>query len=196
MDANLRDHFDRAVGDDPGDDPGTMAHVAIAARRRTRRRQRAVALVGVVAALGTAAVLSTGGEEPPTLTQAMMLVAAPSCSEEPVERDATDVALFLDDAVTGPQRSALAAALAGDDRVGAHSFETREQAYQRFRVLWADSPDFVAAVDVDQIPESFRLRLTDPGRYAALRDDYAAMAGVGQIVGRVCPVSAPVGGIL
>ena len=202
MDASLREHFDRAVSDDPGIDTGEMAHTAIAEGGRLRRRRRmaaASAAAGLVTVLGAVAGLShwserQGPQNPPApAAGAMMPVAAPSCSAKPVDRDATDVLILLGGAVTDRQRSALESALGADKRVGVLRFEDREQAYQRFQQLWADSPGFV---DVAQFPESFRVRLVDASQYTAFRRQYAAIGGVQQIVGRVCPPSAPVGGTL
>ncbi|MEV4348317.1 permease-like cell division protein FtsX [Actinoplanes sp. NPDC049596] len=105
------------------------------------------------------------------------------------------MAIFLTSEATRRQRSAIGSALANDKRVSSSVFENREQAYDKFRKLWADSPDFVASVTPDSLPESFRVRLADTSRYAAFHTDYAAMGGVQDIVGRVCPPSAPIGGV-
>ena len=205
MDANLRQHFDRAVSADPGADPGEMAHAAIVQGGRVRRRRRQTAVAGVaagiVAALGVAAGVNhepeaPGPANPPlTVAAAMMPVAAPSCTEKPVEHDATDVILFLAADAAERQRSAIMSALDDDARVESLEFESREQAFDRFRRLWADSPDFVAAVSADQMPESFRVRLVDAAQYSAFRAEYEATDGVDDVLGRVCPSSAPVGGV-
>jgi cell division protein FtsX len=130
-----------------------------------------------------------------TVAAAMAPVAAPSCSAKPVDRDATDVAIFLAPAATGQQLSAVGRSLHTDTRVGVVQFEDRMQAFERFKALWADDPDLVKAVSPARLPESFRIRLSDPGQYAALRTAYAAMPGVDQVVGRKCPAGAPVGGL-
>nr|BFE74093.1 hypothetical protein GCM10020092_073940 [Actinoplanes digitatis] len=113
-----------------------------------------------------------------------------------MERDATDVGIFLGAGTTEGQRSAVASSLGNDGRVAAMHYESRAEAFERFKKLWADDPDFVASVSADQLPPSFRVRLADAAQYAAFRAQYAAMDGVDQIVGRTCPASAPIGGIL
>jgi hypothetical protein len=194
---DLRQHFDQAVSDDPGADPAEMAHTAIAQGGRIRRRRTmAIAAAATVLAAAAGVISVAGRTDPPvTVAAAMVPVAAPSCSAKPVKKDATDVTIFLDPAATEPQLSAVARALHADARVGALQFEDREQAFQRFKARWASNPDLVKAVGATQLPESFRLRMTDPAQYTALRTTYATMAGVDQIVGRKCPVSAPVGGL-
>lgn len=206
MDQNLRDHFDRAVRDDPGAALDEMADAAIAEGDRLRRRRNhrlaAGVAAGVVVVIGTAAGVtmslnpSSPAAPPQTIAAAMMPVTAPSCVQRPVEADATDAVIFLTDGLTDAQRSALGAALRDDPHVDAVTFESREQAYQKFRTLWADSPDFVDAVSPDQLPQSFRLRLSVPAQYTDFRARYATMAGVQDIIGYRCAKDAPVGGVL
>jgi len=202
VDASLREHFDRAVADDPGIDPGEMAHMAIAEGGRMRRRRRRVvvagAAAGLVTMLGAVAGLNLLTEAPRSESPpaAMLPVAAPGCSAKPVDRDATDVLIVLAGDATDRQRSALKSALEGDARVDVLVFENRAEAFERFRNLWANSPEVVPVDGAGQFAESYRLRLVDASRYTAFRGQYAAMGGVGQIIGRVCPPSAPVGGVL
>ena len=196
---DLREHFERAVDDDPGADPGVMAHAAIVRGGQVRRRRRQVAGAagGVLAVLGVVAGLNLPSQAEPAVTvaAAMRPPAAPSCSVDPVERDATDVAIFLKSDTSGPQQAALASALGEDARVGTVVFESRSAAYEKFRRLWADSPDFVDAVSPKDLPESFRVRLVDAAQFTAFHSDYAAMDGVQDIVGRICLVGAAVGGV-
>lgn len=207
MDANLREHFDRAVSDDPGADLGEMAHAAIAQGGRVRRRRRQMAVAGVAA--GVVLVLAvvagvnhrspvTGPANPAAAGPAMMLVAALDCSAKPVQKDATDVVLFPGDAdghVTDRMLSRLRSDLTDDPRVAALFFVTHEEAYQRFKKQWPNNPGFVASVSPDMLAEFFRLRLVDPSQYTAFRTQYAARGDVAFIEGRICRPSAPVGGV-
>ncbi|GIF39478.1 permease-like cell division protein FtsX [Actinoplanes xinjiangensis] len=206
MDGHLRDRFEQATAGDPGAPPGELALAAITEGGRIRRRRHRLVAAGVAAGLVlaagglTAANLPWGAADrtatpPVTIAAAMVPVSAPSCSQSPVEDHATDLAVFLATEATDRQRDAVAAAVRDDARVDAVVFESRAEAYQRFATLWADSPDFVAAINADDLPESFRLRLTDPEHDAALRARFAAMPGVAQILGHRCPTDAPVGGL-
>jgi hypothetical protein len=204
VDTNLRDHFDRAVSADPGADPGEMAYAAITQGGRIRRRRKtavagaAAGLVAVLATIGGVNLFSgppRSADPPVTVAAAMMPLVAPSCSTKPVASDATDAVVFLTAGVTDGQRSALRSALDDDARVAKLAFENRAQAYQRFVARWRNDPDFLASVGPQQLPESFRLRLADPSRYTAFRAHYAALAGVQDVVGRICPADAPVGGV-
>ncbi|BBH70650.1 hypothetical protein ACTI_73350 [Actinoplanes sp. OR16] len=204
MEPDLRQQFDVAVSADPGADPGEMARSAIARVGRIRQRRRlamagsaAAAVVAVVAAVGVLKV--TDGAAPPAgrqeIIEAGMRLAAPQCSADPVSTGATDAAIFLGDP-TARELAAVGRALDDDERVAAVIFESRAEAYAKFTEHWKDAPDFLAAVGPEQMPVSYRLRLADPDRFAELSRDYAGKPGVGQIVGRVCPASAPVGGVL
>lgn len=206
MERQLREHFERSVGEDPGVAPDEMARAAIFDGVRLRRRRSRLAAAGmaagVVIAIGTAAGLNlevgspTPAGPPVSVAAAMAPVAAPSCQRQAVERDATDAVIFLTAALTDQQRAALRTALSDDPRVAALIFESREQAYQKFRTRWAQNPDLLAAVTADQFPESFRLRLATASQYTAVRSRYARMEGVEQVIGRSCAKNAPVGGSL
>lgn len=206
MAEQLRKHFERAVGDDPHVPAVEVARAAIAEGSRLRRRRHRLTAAGVAAAVVTVAGAVTvlnlpagapqRAEPPMTVAAAMMPVSAPSCTGQLVEHRATDVVVFLHTEASDRQRTAVGTALEADPVVETVLHESRSEAYERFRVLWADSPDFLAAVTPDQLPESFRLRLVTPERYPALRSRYAAMDGVADVIGRQCPQDAPVGGVL
>jgi hypothetical protein len=136
--------------------------------------------------------------DPSAVAPQLMLVAAADCSGTPSDDDATDVVIVPGDAaghVTDAMVAKLRSALYHDPRVGVLQFDTHEDAYQRFKDLWSDDPDFVASVSSDDLPELFRLRLVDASQYADFRRQYAARDDVTLIEGRICRTSAPVGGI-
>ncbi|SDS61985.1 permease-like cell division protein FtsX [Actinoplanes derwentensis] len=203
MERQLREHFQGAIGDDPGVGSGDMVRAAIVEgaglRRRRNRLTGAAVAAGMVVVVGVTAGLNLFAgpavDQPVTLAAAMMPVVAASCTLQPVERDATDAVIFLDQEIADQQRAALEALLLADPRVKDMAFESRRQAYERFRIRWAHEPDFVAAVSVGQLPESFRFRLVQVSEYTAVRLRYAAVDGVAEVIGRRCPADAPVGGI-
>jgi hypothetical protein len=200
MNPNLREQFDRAVSDDPGLDVAGLAHAAIAAGGRVRRRRRTMAVTGVAAGVLAAALIAGGlslrsvATRPATQAlatqaadlsmRAMTIEAAAGCQVPKAEGSLFPV---LD--VTEQQRTAIRAALEADSRVTDLSYESQQQAYEKFVALWKDSPDFVASVTPEQLPESFRFHLTDDSLGPAVVADYQRMAGVQDIVGFDCPAT-------
>jgi hypothetical protein len=202
VEPDLRKHFDLAVSADPGADSGEIARFAMLQGGRIRHRRRlAVAglAAGVVATVVTVGAmnLADGAAPPagsPVMVAAWMRLAAPDCSMNAVTADATDAVIYLNDA-TDRQQSAIGQLLNDDKRVASVIFESREEAYARFKVLWKDSPDFVASVTAESLPTSYRLRLHDRARFTTFSQEYAMKPGVQDIIGHTCPDSAPVGGV-
>jgi len=93
-----------------------------------------------------------------------------------------EVAIFMKDNVTDAQRQNLDAALKGDPLVQATIFESKEQAYEKFKQLWRDSPDLVNAVKPGQLPESFRVKLKDPELYKQFAPKYQTTEGIDEVV--------------
>jgi hypothetical protein len=205
VEPDLRKQFDLAVSADPGADSGEMARFAMLQGGRIRHRRRlAVAglAAGVVAMIVTvsavdlldgAAPPAAPPAGPPVMVAAGMRLPAPDCSANPVTADATDAIIYLN--ATDRQQSAIGEALNDDKRVVSVIFESREEAYARFLVLWKDSPDFVASVTPESLPSSYRLRLHDRAQFTTFSREYAKKPGVREIIGRVCPERAPVGGV-
>ncbi|GGK86248.1 permease-like cell division protein FtsX [Mangrovihabitans endophyticus] len=92
------------------------------------------------------------------------------------------VSIFLREDVTDAQRTAINQAIDSNPLVLNKTYETREQAYQKFLVLWRDSPDFIKSVGPDSLPESFRVKLKDPEKYKQFADQMQGMAGIQDIV--------------
>jgi len=154
-----------------------------------------VATVGALSVVDSAAPPAGPPAGPPAMVAVAMRLPAPDCSTDAVTADATDAVTYLYEA-TDRQQSEIGRALNDDKRVASVVLESREQAYARIVARWKDSPEFVAAVNPESVPVSYRLRLRDRAQFTAFRREYATKPGVGDIIGRVCPESAPVGGVL
>jgi hypothetical protein len=197
---NLRDLFEQVLDTEPAPPPGDLAQTAMAQGTRMRRRRGLIAGgggAGVVAVIAVLALNLTGGspsEPAPRMAVAVMLAPTRGGCTAAVQKSAAEVSIFLLNGVTARQRQELGAALAADPLVRSRTFESREQAYARFKVLWKDSPDLVKAVRPDLMPESFRIRLVEPTTYMAFVGEFRHRAGVDQIVGDSCAApSAPSG---
>jgi cell division transport system permease protein len=93
-----------------------------------------------------------------------------------------EVSIFLREDVTEAQRTAINQAIDTNALVLSKTYETREQAFEKFKVLWRDSPDFVKSVGPNSLPESFRVKLKDPEQYQAFADQIKDLPGIQDIV--------------
>ena len=93
-----------------------------------------------------------------------------------------EVSIFLREDVSDPQRTAINQAIDSNPLVESKTYETREQAFEKFKVLWRDSPDFINSVGPDSLPESFRVKLKDPEQYAVFAKQMEGQQGIQDIV--------------
>jgi cell division transport system permease protein len=84
-------------------------------------------------------------------------------------------------AVTEPQRQALLGDLEALPQVEQVFYESQEDAYDRFREQFADSPDLVENVTADALPESFRVKLVDPEQFEVVASSFQGRPGVEQV---------------
>ena len=78
---------------------------------------------------------------------------------------------------TEEQKAAIEAALRADSNganplVAAYEFETKEEAKSNFAVLFASTPDLVQLTPTEDLPESYRVKLTDIGRFPEFQAKY------------------------
>jgi len=78
---------------------------------------------------------------------------------------------------TEEQKEAIEAALRADSTganplVASFEFETKEQARDKFALLFSSTPDLVALTRTEDLPESYRVKLVDPNRYNEFEAKY------------------------
>src|SRR5690349_15094407 len=93
-----------------------------------------------------------------------------------------EVSIFLREDVSEAQRAAITQAIDTNELVASKEYETRQQAFEKFKVLWRDSPDFVKSVGPDSLPESFRVKLKNPEQYQTFADQIKDLPGIQDIV--------------
>jgi cell division protein FtsX len=98
-------------------------------------------------------------------------VAAPACQP-------TSATAFLHDTGTGELRTQVHDILARSPEVQSLTFETREQAFERFRAQFSDAPDLVAATRAESLPESWRFKLRCAGDFPAVKERLGGLTGV------------------
>jgi cell division transport system permease protein len=85
-----------------------------------------------------------------------------------------EVSVFIRDAASPEQIEALSRKISEMPEVQQVFFESREEAYARFKTLFRDSTSLIENVDADAMPQSFRVKLKDPEKFAVIR---ARLAG-------------------
>lgn len=185
MQQNLQGLFERALDDEPVPPPGDLTRAAMAQGRRIRRR-RGLLAGGSAAAVAVATMVALNLALAPPAPPVPTAATDPACTS-PVREDVSDVSIFLTADITESQRADLDAALRVDPFVRDLRYESREEAYARFKELWQSDPDMTRGVSGDALPESFRIRLADPSEYPAFAARFQDRDGVANLVGRLCP---------
>jgi len=94
-----------------------------------------------------------------------------------------DVTVFLKTTgTTQEQKDALQSSLSSDELVQTVTFETKEQAYERFKEIYASAPDLVSQTRPDSLPESFRVKLKDSNTFDQFKDKYLTKDGVDTVI--------------
>jgi len=93
-----------------------------------------------------------------------------------------EVSIFFDKEATQPQIDAVRAELESDPLIAELKFETKDEAYNRFREMFKEAPDLVNAAQPESLPASFRVKPTDPDNSQALIEKYKAKDGVANVV--------------
>ena len=144
---------------------------AIARRGRRRRRRQLAGSAALVAA-----VVAAGLVLPARL--------ADRPGDHPVAGPATDVSeagmltghwfgkadasVFLAQHVDPARRQAIHDRIQALDVVDAVFFESRQEAYDRVKVLYRNRPELLVHVGPEAMPESFRVRLDNPAHFKQL----------------------------
>src|SRR3954447_1524893 len=77
-----------------------------------------------------------------------------------------EVSVFLQDGITQPQRVAISNELNNLPQVEHVYYESKDQAYARFKQQFAQEKQLVENTAKDALPESYRVKLYDPKKYA------------------------------
>jgi cell division transport system permease protein len=93
-----------------------------------------------------------------------------------------EISIFLDENVTPPQRDEIDGTLRRLPLVQSVTYESKAEAYRRFKLQFQDQPDLLANVTQDALPESYRVKLKDPEQYDVVASAVKDLPGVGQVV--------------
>jgi cell division transport system permease protein len=102
--------------------------------------------------------------------------------------DKVEVSIFLCNErscgvdITPDQQEQLLADLQDQPIVEEVFFESQEDAYERFQVMFRDDPDVAGVVEPDSLPASFRVKLVDPEQFEVIAQQFEAYPGVEEVV--------------
>ncbi len=112
------------------------------------------------------------------LLGAGLLIAGQISEMKEIYYDKVQVSIFLADDVTNSQRTAIESTLDGSEEVQTFLYESKEEAYQRFRLQFREQPELVNSTPPDALPESFRVQLINPERYDVIAQEFTGTPGV------------------
>lgn len=113
-----------------------------------------------------------------TLLGASLLLYKQVDTMRQVYNEEVEVSMFLKtEGVTDEQKATIESALDADELVQSWSFENKDQAMEKFKVLFASAPDLVNLTKTESLPESYRVKLKDPNTFDAFETNYQQYMG-------------------
>jgi cell division transport system permease protein len=101
-----------------------------------------------------------------------LLIAGMISEMKQIYYDKVQVSIFLADNVTPQQRSAIEGKLKVSPEVKHYVYESKDEAYARFKQQFSQQPELVQNTPKDALPESFRVELYNPERYQVIAADF------------------------
>ncbi|MDX6275747.1 MAG: cell division transport system permease protein [Frankiales bacterium] len=84
--------------------------------------------------------------------------------------------------VTEDQRQSILDEIHALPQVKTVFYESQAEAYQHFKEQFKDSPDLVNNTTADQLPESYRVKLKDPKKFAIIQSALEGKPGVNSVI--------------
>jgi cell division transport system permease protein len=101
-----------------------------------------------------------------------LLIAGMISEMKQIYYDKVQVSIFLADNVTDQQRQAIASELKSSPEVKHYIYESKAEAYARFKEQFSQQPELVQNTPKDALPESFRVELVNPERYKVIAQEF------------------------
>lgn len=111
-----------------------------------------------------------------------LLIAGMITEMKQIYYDKVQVSIFLADNATDQQRAAIKQELASSPEVKHFVYESKAEAYARFKQQFSQQPELVNNTPQDALPESFRVELVNPERYQVIASEFPnGQNGVDQV---------------
>ena len=92
-----------------------------------------------------------------------------------------EVNVFLRDDISPTQQAGLQASIKGMPEVQDVYYDSKAQAYDEYKQMFAGSPTLIQNVDPNALPASFRVKLHDPNKVDSVRSQIIGRAGVDSV---------------
>ena len=93
-----------------------------------------------------------------------------------------EVSIFLRDDISASQQQHLADLLNAMPEVAVNHYESKTEAFERFKKIFANQQELVQNVSPDSLPASFRVKLKNPEQFQLIADRLAGQPGIDNIV--------------
>jgi cell division transport system permease protein len=92
-----------------------------------------------------------------------------------------EVNVFLRDDISPTQQADLQASIKNMPEVQDVYYDSKQQAYDEYKQMFAGSPTLIQNVDPNALPASFRIKLHDPNKVDSVRSQIIGRAGVDSV---------------
>jgi cell division transport system permease protein len=93
-----------------------------------------------------------------------------------------EVSVFLRDDISSSQQQNLNQILSTMPQVATVHYESKEEAYQRFKQIFSNQRALVQNISPDSLPASFRVKLKDPSQFELVAVQLQGQPGIDKIV--------------
>jgi cell division transport system permease protein len=93
-----------------------------------------------------------------------------------------EVAVYLQDTISTDERTRLYNLIQSMPEVSTVRYESKEQAYDRFKRIFSNQPALVQNVTAQALPASFRVKLKDPSKYDVVSARLQGQPGIERVV--------------
>jgi cell division transport system permease protein len=93
-----------------------------------------------------------------------------------------EVSIFLLDSVTDEQRADFEQELANNPEVESVLYESKEEAYERAKQIFAGEEALLETLQPEDLPASFRVSLNNPENFDVVRSQYVEYPGVDSVL--------------
>ena len=123
-----------------------------------------------------------------TVTVSLAVLGAGALTEAQVRKARTvlyaqvEVSIFLNADISDEQTQSILRDLQGNPLVEEVLFESKQEAFENAKKIFASDPDLLRALRPDSLPASFRVKLVNPEEFEAVASQFEGYPGIEEVV--------------